>query len=346
MAFDPATGCTGKCDHEAYREGVRQWVRSVRRSTHAAGTEVALFTGRARGNLASDDALARTLRRGSVRVLEGDFDDSADRVAHGKPGRFVRCVMRNRWFVIRDHLRAHIHRYRSVLMTDVRDALLQADPFTWTPSAGAASPTLWTPSNEGGGDGGSSGITHDGGTHFDLRRSIVLSGEGSGSVRTLRESKKGKQRTLLCAGDASESEKRAMLATDPLNAGVTLGGAEAFLNFSSALATLISRVTTLECLAVKDCTDQGLYNLLAYLHWERLLPHTRRVYLPVERALSYTLGHKRRCPGTDDEGRLRNGAGDLPPVVHQFAKGAVGKALRKSKAFRRRLDELAAGGDD
>ena len=38
-----------------------------------------------------------------------------------------------------------------------------------------------------------------------------------------------------------------------------IGGARAFLNFSAALASLIARVTTSECLAVKDCTDQGAH---------------------------------------------------------------------------------------
>ena len=58
----------------------------------------------------------------------------------------------------------------------------------------------------------------------------------------------------------------------------TLGGARAFLNFSAALAEVISRVTTPACLEVKDCTDQGLYNLLVYLRWE--VPHTRTAPLP------------------------------------------------------------------
>ena len=60
----------------------------------------------------------------------------------------------------------------------------------------------------------------------------------------------------------------------------------------------------------------------------------------MERAFSYTLGHKKRCPAVDNEGRLRNDPGELPPVIHQFVKGAVGKALRKSSAFQRRLEAL------
>ena len=319
VAFDPVTGCSGKCKPEAYRVGVRLWVNSVRRSTQRDRTEVALFTGKGPGNLARDTVLARVLRRSSVRVLEGDFDDSNERVAHREPSRHVHCVMRNRWFVIRDHLRSHAHRYRFVLMTDVRDVLLQGDPFKWRPDE----------------------LQRTGSERFDLTRTVVLSGEGSGAIRTLRQSKKGRQRTLHCAGDATtEKDREALLDTDPLNAGVTLAGAEAFQNFSSALTTLITRATTVECLAVKDCTDQGLYNLLAYLEWPRLLPHTRRLYLPVERAFSYTLGHKKRCPAVDNEGRLRNDPGELPPVIHQFVKGAVGKALRKSSAFQRRLEAL------
>ena len=125
-----------------------------------------------------------------------------------------------------------------------------------------------------------------------------------------------------------------LLATEPLNAGVTLGGARAFANFSAALAALISRVTTAECLSVKDCTDQGLYNLLVYAHWADYLPHTRKLVLPMERAFSYTLGHKPRAPAVDSDGRVRNDHGDVPPLLHQFAKGRAGLTLsRKSPRF-------------
>ena len=110
-----------------------------------------------------------------------------------------------------------------------------------------------------------------------------------------------------------------------------MGGAVAFLNFSSALASLIARVTTVDCIAVKDCTDQGIYNLLAYVHWQELLPHTRRVVAHIERAFSYTLGHKRRTPRVDASGHIFNDHNRLPPVVHQFAKGQVGKALRRTR---------------
>ena len=138
-----------------------------------------------------------------------------------------------------------------------------------------------------------------------------------------------------------------LLDTDPLNAGVTLGGAHAFLNFSSALASLISRVTTARCLDVKDCTDQGLYNLLVYAHWDAYLPHTRRLILPIESAPSYTLGHRKGELHIDADGRVRNDAHELPPVVHQFAKGSAGKILRKSRftgVYLRGLDAWSRGG--
>ena len=48
------------------------------------------------------------------------------------------CVVRNRWFVIREFLREHAPEFRSILMTDIRDALLQADPFARRPSGHAA----------------------------------------------------------------------------------------------------------------------------------------------------------------------------------------------------------------
>jgi hypothetical protein len=111
---------------------------------------------------------------------------------------------------------------------------------------------------------------------------------------------------------------------------VTLGGALAFLNFSTALTRVLSEVTTTACLAVKDCTDQGIYNLLAYVHWNSLLPHTQRFIAPIELAFSYTLGHKLRPPRVDASGRVLNEYDGVPPVVHQFAKGQAGKALRRT----------------
>jgi hypothetical protein len=295
----------------------------VRRHTVAAHTHVGIFTGHGRGSVTmADPTLAADLRASEVQLLEADFSDRAGRVAHTERSRFVHCVVRNRWFVIRDYLRVHAGTYERVLMSDVRDAIIQANPFTWTPpgEASASRSTL---------------------TGFRWDRAVIFSGEGSGAVRTLRQSKKGVPRTLSCASGATEDQRKMLLDTDPLNAGVTAGGAEAFLNFSTALATLISRVTTRECLQVKDCTDQGLYNLLVYAHWDASLPHTRRVVLPIERAYSYTLGHRKRCPTVDADGRVRNGLNELPPVVHQFAKGGAGKALHKTRFATRFLRELS-----
>ena len=77
-------------------------------------------------------------------------------------------------------------------------------------------------------------------------------------VRRLKQSKKGLPRTLNCAPpDTGAAARRALGETEPLNAGVTAGDAAAFANFSHALAALIARVTTLDCLATKDCTDQA-----------------------------------------------------------------------------------------
>ena len=219
------------------------------------------------------------------------------------------CVVRNRWFVVRDYLRAHAHEYRTVLMTDVRDAVVQADPFVWSPRGSPAD--------------------------FDLRRSIVFSGEGSGTVKVLAQSPKGRQRTLECAGvpPLGDRARERLLSTDPLNAGVTLGGSAAFLNFSAALADVVSRVTTTKCLAVKDCTDQGLYNLLVYARWDQHLPHTRRVIVPMEGgAPSYTLGHKKGRVVVDGDGRVRDDTRHyIPPIVHQFGKGAAGRGLRRTR---------------
>ena len=133
--------------------------------------------------------------------------------------------------------------------------------------------------------------------------------------------------TLLCA----LAQRELLLDTEPLNAGVTVGGAEAFYNFSVAMSSVIKRVTTIACLDVKDCTDQGLYNLLVYAYWARYLPHTRKLVLPMEQALSYTLGHKRRCCDVDNSGRILNDGGNVPPVVHQFAKGSAGRALPRTR---------------
>lgn len=319
VAFDPRIGCGTACS--AHREGVRRWAASVRRYTDAATTEVALFTGPGRGNIAADHGTARVLRDADVRTIEGDFRDSPERVAHTDGRRYMWCVVRNRWFVLRDFLRAHAHEYRHVLMTDVRDAVVQANPFAWTPRSGTAA--------------------------FDLRRTIVLSGEGSGSVMVLAQSPKGKARTLGCAGtpalDASAQQR--LLATDPLNAGVTLGGVHAFLNFSAALADVIHRVTTASCLDVKDCTDQGLYNLLVYQFWKAHLPHTRRHIVPMEGgALSYTLGHKKGRVSVDSDGHVRDDTKRyVPPVVHQFGKGRAGKALQRTK-FAGFLTSLRDGG--
>ena len=118
------------------------------------------------------------------------------------------------------------------------------------------------------------------------------------------------------------------------------GGASAFLNFSTALSALIARVTTPRCLDVQDCTDQGLYNLLVYTHWDAYLPYTRRIILPIERAPSYTLGHRKGDLHVDADGRIRNDVGQLPPVVHQFAKGSAGKALRRDVRFTAFLSNL------
>ena len=326
VAFDPRVGCGTACVGGKYGEAVRRWAYAVRQHTNAATTDVAIFTGSRRGSIVhGDPELKAALRKASVRLIEADFFDSSDRVAHRDASRHMWCVVRNRWFVIREFLRGHAPEFRSILMTDIRDALLQADPFAWRPSGHAQQ----TAESQFSGEW--------------LRRSIVFSGEGSGSVRTLRQSKKGAPRTLQCARDSSRLDRAALLDTDPLNAGVTLGGAEAFLNFSAALSGLIAHVTTAACLDVKDCTDQGLYNLLVYTNaWAERLPHTRRVVLPIERALSYTLGHKKRAVTVDAEGRVRNDHGEIPPVVHQFGKGFAGKMLKRNAAFGAMLTRASA----
>ena len=150
-----------------------------------------------------------------------------------------------------------------------------------------------------------------------------------------RRSKKGLPRTLNCARDASKAARRALGDTEPLNAGVTAGDVRAFANFSRALAQLIAHVTTPRCLETKDCTDQGLYNLLVYHFWEEYLPHTRKIVLPMERALSYTLGHKKDCCRHDAHGRVLNDENRIPAVVHQYNKGAAGRALKRTRFFDR-----------
>ena len=229
VAFDPHAGCGTTC--LAHRDGVHRWANSIRRCTNAGSTEVALFTGVGRGSIAAFPATARALRQSNVRTIEGDFRDAPTRVAHSDRAKYVWCVVRNRWFVIRDYLRAHAHEYRHVLMTDVRDAVVQADPFSWAPRDVMDA------------------------RRFDLHCTVVLSGEGSGSVQVLAQSAKGVPRTLGCAGSAPlrDSDRRMLLTTDPLNAGVTLGGASAFLNFSAALSQVIAEVTTPACLAIKVC---------------------------------------------------------------------------------------------
>ena len=92
-----------------------------------------------------------------------------------------------------------------------------------------------------------------------------------------------------------------------------------------------------------------MYNLLVYLRWGEYLPHTRRLVVPMEGGvLSYTLGHKSaHRVAVDRDGRLLDDTRDyVPPVVHQFGKGAAGKALRKTRfaAFvQSLLDDTRAG---
>lgn len=309
VAFRPDSGCTqskhaGKqCDRSPYYKGLRRWVRSVRMVLPPERADVLVFTGAGKGSLASNEATALWLREQGVRLVEGEYADSAARVAHTDPSRHVWCVMRNRWFVIAEYLQRHSWRYRHVLMSDTKDAVVQADPFAAVDMSGA----------------------------------VVFSGEGGGKVLRLRDSKKGLPRTLNCARGASAAARLAMGDTEPLNAGVTAGDARAFANFSSALARLVAHVTTPACLETKDCTDQGLYNLLVYHYWEEYLPHTRKVVRPMERALSYTLGHKKGCCRIDADGRVLNDGHQVPAVVHQYNKGAAGKALKRTRFARRYL---------
>ena len=101
----------------------------MRQATTAAQTQLLLFTSEGAGALTADAAMARWLAEQRVAVEYGDFADAPSRVAHGAPEKFIWCVMRNRWFVIADYLERHAGRFRYVLMTDVRDVVLQADPF-------------------------------------------------------------------------------------------------------------------------------------------------------------------------------------------------------------------------
>ncbi len=89
----------------------------------------------------------------------------------------------------------------------------------------------------------------------------------------------------------------------------------------------------------------GLYNLLVYTEWERRLPSTRRVLLPMEHAFSYTMGHKWRAPTVDDTGRVLTAAGEVPPIVHQYNKGVAGRWLHQTRfvEFVARLDRSVTG---
>ncbi|KAL3918315.1 MAG: hypothetical protein SGPRY_006060 [Prymnesium sp.] len=294
-----------------YHEGVRRWVHSVRTHTSEARTHLLLFTGRGEGSIASDAAIARYLQEAGVSLVQADYQDHPSRVAHSDASQFVWCVVRNRWFVIARYLAPRVGEYRYVLMCDTKDVILQAPPFEWGALTGGSHKGEW------------------------LRRAVVFSGEGSGRVRTLQQSKKGLPRTMMCAHGASATQRQALLHTEPLNAGVTLGGAEAFLNFSLGMMRVIRRVTSKECIAVKDCTDQGLYNLLVYLYWGSELPHTRKLVLSMERAPSYTLGHKQPCCTVDSAGRVLNDARMVPPIVHQFAKGLAGRVLPRTLFWRK-----------
>ena len=95
-------------------------------------------------------------------------------------------------------------------------------------------------------------------------------------------------------------------------------------------------MTTLPCLDVKDCTDQGLYNLLVYQYWGEYLPHARRVLLPTERALSYTLGHVTPCCRVAPDGTVLAKSGEAPPILHQFTKAEAGRKLLSDARFRKR----------
>ena len=198
--------------------------------------------------------------------------------------------MRNRWFVIADYLERHAGRFRYVLMTDVRDVVLQADPF-----AAALAKNLV--------DGSQS--------------TVVFSGEGAGRVKQLRDSKKGKPRTLDApAGAARAPERQKLLATEPLNAGVTLGGAAAFRNFSRAMAAVIQRTTSAACVGIKDSPTRALQP--ARLPVLGRVPH-RAVLLPTERAVVHARPRDAVLPRRAD-GTVLAKSGEAPPILHQFTK--------------------------
>ena len=47
---------------------------------------------------------------------------------------------------------------------------------------------------------------------------------------------------------------------------------------------------------------------------------------------SYTLGHKKGVPHVDDDGAVHDETKTyLPPLLHQFGKGAAGKALKRTR---------------
>ena len=63
----------------------------------------------------------------------------------------------------------------------------------------------------------------------------------------------------------------------------------------------------------------------------------------MERALSYTLGHKRKCCRVDGEGRVLHDGGTLPAIVHQYAKGAANAALKRHELQHAWLHHANAG---
>ena len=293
------------CDMRPVFDGALRWAYSVRRHT-APDTQIVLLTERS--SFKAVQSFARRLEAQlGVQLVQGDFMDNAERVEHDGTGgsRFVWCPMRNRWFVIRDFLRQRMisrqPEYRHVLMSDVRDVIVQRDPF--------ANASL-------------------------LAGTVIFSGEG----RTLRHSRKGLPRTVTCARElgADPDTLKWLQTTEPMNAGVTLAGGRAYRQFVEAFTLLLTKVTTPPCLAVRDCTDQGPYNLLAHWLWNASehLAHTRRLLLPIERALSYTVSKVRGCCRLDEaSGRVLNGEGVAPALIHQYSLGSSAKALSLSSRF-------------
>ena len=100
-------------------------------------------------------------------------------------------------------------------------------------------------------------------------------------------------------------------------------------------------VTTLSCLKIKDCTDQGLYNLLVYWRWEHYLPHTKRLIVPMEGGvLSYTLGHLK---GNRLSMRMAACATkpELSAARHtSVCKGCRREGARRNQAFSKLLEGL------